>query len=385
MKPAGIYIHIPFCQAKCAYCDFVSFAGLEHLHAPYIQALLREIELKSPAWAGIPFDTLYLGGGTPSILSPAQIGHLLEACRHHFQVLPESEITLEANPGTVQNWLPWRKLGITRLSLGIQSLHDDELALLGRIHDAQEAIQAYTAARAAGFENINLDFLFGLPGQSLRRWQETLTQALELAPEHLSLYCLTLEEHTPLARQIAQGLLPAPDDDLAAEMYELAEEMLAKAGYLHYEISNWARSTGESEGELPRLACRHNVKYWHNERYLGLGAAAYSYDGKRRSGNVEHPKNYILRLQRGQDPTATSEETDRQRQIEETMMLGLRLLEGISWEAFSQRFGEDLREIYAQEITTLAEEGLLTIDERGIRLSKRGRLLGNRVFAAFLH
>jgi len=387
-RSAGIYIHVPFCRAKCAYCDFVSYPGLDHLHADYVQAIQREIALRAPAWAQRRFDTLYFGGGTPTLLPAAEIGALIKACQDILGLVEDAEITVECNPGTVDlaKLQALRRVGVNRLSLGVQGLDDRELKLLGRIHSASEALEVYRLAREAGFGNINLDLIFGLPGQRLARWRETLSKAIALRPEHFSLYALTLEPGTPLAERVARGEWPAPSDDTVAKMYELAEALLDEAGYEHYEISNWARRTESSldaEG-LPILACKHNLKYWRNECYLGLGAGAHSYDGLRRYANVSDPAEYIGRMRTGKDPVAEAEETDRTRAMGETMMLGLRLHVGICWESFSQRFNVDLREIYAQEIQELRAQGLLEVDERGLRLSPKGRLLGNRVFAAFL-
>jgi len=300
----------------------------------------------------------------------------------------QAECTVEANPGTVSRdgLHALRQAGVNRLSLGVQSLHDEELALLGRVHTAREALAAYDLAREAGFANINLDLILGLPGQSLSRWRETLFQALALRPEHLSLYALTVEEGTPLAARIAAGLLPAPDDDLAAQMVELAEALLEQEGYRHYEISNWARGEAASAAEtaIPALACRHNLKYWRNEPYLGLGAAAHSYDGRRRWANTPVVETYIHHTLAGQDGVVQSEVLSAAQRLDETMMLGLRLVSGIAWEDLARRFGQDPRDVYRRQIADLVETGLLAVDAWGLRLTARGRLLGNRVFAAFL-
>jgi oxygen-independent coproporphyrinogen-3 oxidase len=388
MPTAGLYMHIPFCRAKCAYCDFVSYPGLETLHGPYVQAVCQEIALQASPWAGFLFTSIYIGGGTPTVLAPDQLITLLEKSRECLHFAPQAEITTEANPGTV-SWGALRALrqgGVNRLSLGVQSLQDDELALLGRVHTAAEALEAYGLAREAGFSNINLDLIFGLPGQSLERWRETLERALALRPEHLSLYALSVEEGTPLAERIAAGRLPPPDDALAARMYTLAEALLAQKGYRHYEISNWARdeATGIVAGEFPRWACRHNLIYWRNEPYLGVGAAAYSYDGQRRWGNMPEVTEYIQGIWAGRGAVAQSETLDAEKRLDETMMLGLRLVRGILWEEIRQRFGRDARTVYAPQIAELTEAGLVIADGQGLRLTPRGRLLGNRAFAAFL-
>lgn len=394
MSFAGIYVHIPFCQAKCAYCDFCSYAGLEHLHTHYVGALCQEIVHRGHDWADASFDTIYIGGGTPTVLAPSAIAQILDVCRHSLSVADDAEITIEANPGTVEqaDLVTLRQAGIVRLSLGVQSFQANELVLLGRIHNVEGALRAYRLARRAGFQNVNLDLIFGLPEQHLESWRETLGQALALEPEHLSLYALTLEEGTPLAERIARGVLPVPDDDLAADMYELAESLLEEAGYIHYEISNWARRSREDGlRDAPARACRHNLKYWRTERYLGLGAASHSYDGRCRYANTASPAEYIARVSAGQSAIVERQDVGPERRMEETMILGLRLMAGITWRDFAQRHGIELREVYGREINDLAEQGLLEVDAddsrsrlAGVRLSTRGRLLGNRVFGAFL-
>lgn len=387
MPGAGIYLHIPFCRAKCLYCDFCSFAGLDAWHAPYVEALLRQLRSQPAPSGGLHYDTLYVGGGTPTVLPAERLVALLAACRRHLGLPSGAEATVEANPGTVTRASLEELVrgGYNRLSLGVQSWDDAELALLGRIHDSLAARQAVAEARAAGIGNLSLDLMFGLPGQSLARWRANLEQTLALAPEHLSLYALTLEEHTPLAAQVARGALPTPDDDLAADMYELAQALLADAGYTQYEISNWARRAPEDEpGAPPALACRHNLHYWRNERYLGLGAGAHGYDGLRRYAHIGDPAAYVRRAAAGESTLADSELVSRERAMDETMMLGLRLNQGVRRAAFHARFGVEIGVEYADALAELADTGLLESDAEGIRLTPRGRLLGNRVFAAFL-
>jgi len=391
MAAAGLYIHIPFCQAKCSYCDFSSYAGLQELHHDYVEALCQEASRRAGSWADVRFDTIFVGGGTPTLLPPSRIAEVLAACKRALIVCDDAEITVEANPGTLAighlgGLAVLRRAGVNRLSLGGQSLDDEELSLLGRIHTASEAVAAYRLAREAGYENINLDLIFGLPAQRLESWRETLEKVLDLGPDHLSLYALSVEEGTPLAERIASGLLPAPDDNLVADMYELAEARLDRAGYAHYEISNWARGdgTGDGLGGPPALACQHNLKYWSDQSYLGLGAAAHSYDGLCRWANTDDPAEYIRRIVAGRDAVAEAEEMSRVRHMSDWMILGLRLVAGVTWEAFEARFGVDLRAVYNREVDELAQQGLLTVDERGLRLTARGRLLGNRAFAAFL-
>jgi len=371
----ALYIHIPFCRAKCAYCDFTSYAGLDALHDDYITALVREMELAEP----LSIRTVYIGGGTPTVLPLSHFVTILAAIKHRFDTRATAEITVEANPGTVtrEKLSGLRALGVNRLNLGVQSLVEGELRLLGRIHSAPEAIDAFRAARQAGFDNLSLDLIYGLPGQSLASWRASLEGALALQPDHLSLYALTVEEGTPLAASIARGQLPSPDPDLAADMYELAQDLLSAAGFLHYEISNWATS--------PARVCRHNLTYWRNEPYLGLGAGAHSWLGQQRRSNLDAPQAYMEQVRAGRHPVAAAEAIDLETEMGETMMLGLRLLhEGVEFQQFRARFGLDLRARYAAELRELAQLGLIDLGDERVTLSPRGRLLGNQVFLRFV-
>jgi len=371
----GLYIHIPFCQAKCLYCDFNSYPGLDDLFDDYAAALTREMEQAVQARVA----TIYLGGGTPTVLPLSHLARILEAARRTFAVDAGAEISLEANPGTVDaaKLDGLLALGVNRLSLGIQSFDDRELQLLGRIHSAAQATAAFRAARQVGFRNVNLDLLYGLPRQPLAAWQASLERALDLQPDHLSLYALTVEAGTPLAGAIACGELPAPDPDLAADMYELAQEVLAAAGFVHYEISNWARGS--------EFRCRHNLTYWRNEPYLGFGAGAHSWLDGRRWSSTSAPAAYAAQVLRGERPLAGEETIDRDVEIGETMMLGLRLLdEGVSFEQFHRRFGVHLERRFSGELADLARLDLIETDSQRVRLTARGRLLGNQVFLRFL-
>lgn len=375
MDVASTYIHIPFCRAKCAYCDFNSYAGLDALFADYTTAVMREIAQAAPA--GV--QTIYLGGGTPTVLPLSLLARILEAARATLASPVDAEVSIEANPGTVDvhSLVELRALGVTRLSLGVQSFDDQELGLLGRIHTGTEAVRAMHAARRAGFENVSLDLIYGLPDQPLDSWQASLTQALDLQPEHLSLYALTVEEGTPLASAVARADLPIPDPDLAADMYELAEHMLSEAGYVHYEISNWART--------PALQCQHNLTYWRNEPYVGIGAGAHSWVNGKRRANVSAPAEYTARMLGDERPVAIEETISPALEMGETMMMGLRLLEeGVTLDRFHDRFGFDLRWQFARELAELTEWGLLVMGEGQVRLSRRGRLLANQAFLQFL-
>lgn len=388
----ALYVHIPFCQAKCPYCDFNSYAGLEGLMTPYADALIAEMALWREATRDARVATVFFGGGTPSFLPLAETERIVAALRGSFRLAPAAEITVEANPGSADSARldGLRRLGFNRLSLGVQSFRDDELRLLGRVHSVAEARQAYRAARRAGFENVNLDLIYGLPGQPLAAWQRTLTEAIALRPEHLSLYALTLEEGTPLAADVARGRLPAPDPDLAADMYLWAGEALAAAGYQHYEISNWA---------LPGYRCRHNLVYWHNQPYLGLGAGAHSCLGGFRFAAIRDPRRYIREVTAaGAKPTANGlsgflarlphlesvVQAAPARAMAETAILGLRLVEGMSLAAFRRRFGVGLLSAYGPAVAELTAAGLLERTNGRLRLTPKGCLLGNEVFVRFL-
>lgn len=367
----SLYVHIPFCQSKCPYCSFNSYAGLDWLIPDYIRALIREIRGRGQ---GEEVGTVYFGGGTPSLLSGGQVGEILAACTSAFSISSEAEITVEANPGTVNSryLAQLRELGVNRLSLGVQSFDDGVLAVLGRGHSAAEAVGAYRLARRL-FDNVNIDLLYAVPGQTLRQWRQALKKALRLSPDHLSLYSLSVEPGTPLHRSVAVGAVTRADVDLAADMYLLAEETLTR--YEHYEISNWA---------LPGKGCRHNVTYWRNLPYLGFGAGAHSHREHRRFRNVASPDEYVRRVGDAASAVEEVEDIDETLEMGETMMLGLRLAEGVGKSGFADRFGRDMASVYGGQIEELAGLGLVSDDRTGIRLTARGRLLGNQVFLRFL-
>ncbi len=385
----SLYVHVPFCRRRCSYCDFNTYANQEHLRAAYVEALCREIDfVAAAAGTTLPVHTVYFGGGTPSLLSPTQIGQILDTIAHYFDLQLHAEISLEANPETLTaSYLKaLRRVGVNRLSLGVQSAHPDDLHLLERGHDYITVIRAVAWARQAGFRNVNLDLIFGLPHQPFSRWQQSLELVLGLHPEHLSLYALTLEHGTPLAHWIAQGLLPQPDPDLAADMYLWADERLKQAGFQQYEISNWTR---------PGMACRHNLQYWRNLPYLGLGAGAHGYANHTRTINILTPSAYIRRLETATEPrvfprspaTVEARPLTLADEMAETMMMGLRLTnEGVSRRTFAQRFNRTLEAVYGPTIERLQKQGLLTWSpncER-LHLTSRGRLLGNWVFREFV-
>jgi len=318
--------------------------------------------------------SIYLGGGTPSLLNIEQLGVILDTVHSVFSVSPEAEVTMEANPGTVDSEYlgSARSLGINRLSLGIQSFNDRELTLLGRVHTAADAREAVRCARDSGFNNLNLDLIYGLPGDTSSGWRSTLEEAVELKPEHLSMYPLTLDGDVPLLQMIERGEVPAPDPDVAAAQYELAEELMSASGYVHYEISNWAQSGYE---------CRHNMVYWRNMPYIGVGAAAHSSLDGRRSANTADLEKYLESVSLGILPDCDiDEEISPELQLSESVILGLRLNEGIGLDDISSRFGVDLLQRYGEQVDELVGWGLLERDGRRIRLTSRGRLLGNEVF-----
>lgn len=387
-RPAGLYLHIPFCKIKCAYCDFVSYPGLESSWQPYITGIYQELEMRLPAWGQVEFDTLYVGGGTPTVLPVLWLTGLVKRLLARVSHPDTIEVTVEANPGTItgRDLAELRQAGVNRLSIGIQSWQPEELTVLGRIHSPEQSLQAFQAARTAGFTNINLDLMYGLPGQTLESWRDSLLTTLGLQPEHLALYALTLDPVTPLAQRVKSGLAALPEDDEYADMYELATRMSDQAGYCHYELSNWALQSGRGASSADQSYCasRHNMHYWHNERYLGLGAAAFSYDGTRRWGNIPQVSDYIHSVNAGRLPEAESETLQVRAAMGETIMLSLRLIQGLVWNDFTQRFQVDAREVYRDEIAALNAQDLLVVDDVGMRLSQRALFIANRVLSEFV-
>ncbi len=382
----ALYLHIPFCRHRCSYCDFNTYTTLGGLQEPYVAALAREIrQVGGLAAEPIQVSTIFFGGGTPSLLTPQQVDALLSAARESFELASSAEITMEANPGTVDRayLAAVRALGVNRLSFGVQSADAGELALLGREHDFAAAVSAVEAARAAGFDNLNLDLIYGLPGQSVADWQRTLDAVRPLDVEHISLYCLTIEPGTPMQRWLHGGAIPAPDPDTAADQYELAGRELAGAGFDHYEISNWAK---------PGRECRHNVVYWRNEPYLGLGAGAHGMAGGYRYQVVRQPRAYIRRMEAeatGPFPLSPAvadwHPIGRDEAISDTAITQLRLLnEGLDLNAFAARYGRAFDDIYADTVRQLTDWELLRRDDGRLLLTEKGRFLSNQVFYRFV-
>ncbi len=386
-RPFSLYLHIPFCRHRCAYCDFNTYTGLDDLKEAYAQALAAEVHQMAAVAREDrpPVHTVFFGGGTPSLISPAALAQIVQSVRDHFDLLPGAEISLEANPGTVDDAYleALRALGVNRLSFGMQSANRAELALLEREHNFQAVADAVAMARAAGFDNVSLDLIYGLPDQSLSAWEHSLRAALDLAPDHLSLYCLTIEQGTPMHRWLQQGHIAAPDPDLAADQYEAACALLDAGGWEHYEISNWAR---------PGRACRHNLTYWRNGDYLGLGAGAHGHAAGYRYAVVKQPRVYIRRLRDGRPAhfplsaaVADAHQIDEQEAMADTIITQLRLLhEGVDQAAFRRRFGRDVRDVYGKTVDKLLRWELLQERERRLLLTRRGWFLSNQVFYRFM-
>lgn len=384
-KPLSVYVHIPFCRTRCTYCAFNTYAGLDALIEPYTDALTREMALLAEHTEVLQAHTLYLGGGTPSLLSPAQVEAIAGAAARHVRLQAGAEITLEANPGTVspESLAGYRSVGVTRLSLGVQSAHESELKLFGRRHTFEDAATTFQQARRAGFQTISVDLIYGAPTQTLGSWRKTLEAVLAWEPEHVSLYSLTLEPGTALHRRVECGVVPPLDPDLAADMYEDACELLDRAGLQHYEISNWAR---------PGHECAHNRQYWLNQPFLGFGAGAHGGAAGLRYWNVAGVQAYIKRVRQGEPqpfpltPAVDGyEQIDRPTEMSETLILGLRLVrEGVSSAAFAQRYGCTPDDLFRPALVELEQVGLLERQGDRIRLSRRGYLLGNQVFVRLL-
>jgi oxygen-independent coproporphyrinogen-3 oxidase len=361
---AGLYVHVPFCLTRCGYCDFNAYAGLEDLKSPYVAALLREAELAAPEWSGESFASVFLGGGTPTTLEAADLRGLLARLRDRFDVLPDAEVTIEANPDTLDEpkLAALLEAGYPRLSMGAQSFDRSVLASLGRIHDPASVRRAIRDARAAGYANVNLDLIYGADGETLGSWERTLREAVELDPEHISAYALTIEPSTPLGRKVGRGLVPAPDPDAQADMFEFACAILGEAGYGHYEVSNWAK---------PGFACVHNLGYWERRPYLGLGAGAHSYRDDRRWWNVRPPEEYLSTVGAGSIPVGGDERLEPGDAYLEEVFLRLRILEGVpsSW-------------VEPERSAPFVESGLLLDRDGALVPTERGMLLLNELVLA---
>ena len=396
-RPLGLYLHFPFCVRKCRYCDFLSFPSDEAGREIYLERLKEEIKARGAVYQDYNIETLFIGGGTPSLMTGQQLTELLDTVRASFHVSPVGEWTMECNPGTTdaETLRIYRNAGINRLSFGLQSMNDEELKYLGRIHTAKQFAENYQAARRVGFENINIDLMSALPGQTTASWLDTLNKAAAFEPEHLSAYSLIIEEETPFwdlygddrsgeadvdgiiadggaGQQGKAAILTLPDEDSERQMYHLTKRILAEKGYERYEISNYARKGFE---------CRHNLIYWQRKDYLGLGLGAASMVGNRRFSNVSDMTSYM------HDWSYCQEEIlDRKAQIEETMFLGLRCTAGVSDRMFTEKFGQSMMDIYGDIIRKYISEGFLIYNPSDGRLafSEAGTDVSNWILSDFL-
>ena len=377
---SGVYIHIPFCKSRCSYCDFATDVyrtgdAVER----YVNALCREIsDFKSQiSNSESQIETIYFGGGTPSLLLPAQLEKILSAIHQNFAVDENIEFTLEMNPATVtlEKLRAFKGAGVNRASFGVQTFDDRALRLLARGHDANDARQTFELLRRAGFDNISFDLIAGLPHQTLRDWEQNLDEALRLNPEHLSLYLLEIHEGTPLAEQIRSQRQPKPDEDLAAEMYEMMIEKTADADFSQYEISNFCRGGFQS---------RHNSKYWLCEPVFAFGVSAHSFDGKRRWANERDTNRYVSLIENETTPVVEINELDEKQLAGEFAFLNLRLTKGLDLDEYKSRFGIDLRENLAEDLARLEDFGLIKYAGNHLKLTRHGMVYSNEVFALFI-
>lgn len=381
--PAGIYIHVPFCKGRCIYCGFATNLYDPDLVCRYVHGVLREIELwndsdgKDLLPPVMTVDTLYFGGGTPSLLKPDQIAVLIEACRSCFSLSSEPEVTIEVNPATATRaeLRELRLAGVNRASLGVQSLDDEELRFMGRPHSSRDALQAYEDLRRAGFENISVDLIAGMPNSDGRSVLESLRQVIALGPEHLSIYLLEVKEGTALDVSIRAGSVPAPDDDLAADLYEAICSMAEESGYEQYEISNFARG-----GKF----ALHNLKYWQDAVFLGLGPGAHGMTGRRRYANLSDLDSYDSSIRQGRLPLATVTELTALSRFKDAMIMGLRLVRGVNLSILGDRYGIDAAAFVDETIGDLESAGLFQIQSEVLTLTPRGRLLSNVIFSRWV-
>ncbi len=379
-KPAGLYVHIPFCLQKCRYCDFFSISDLSQT-SRFMVALKHEMQMnrRTP----LAFDTLYIGGGTPSVLAPEAIAELIETAWKCFNITSDAEITMEINPGTVtfENLFEYRKMGVNRINIGIQSFDDDNLRFLSRIHSARDARLSVEWARRAGFDNIGLDLIFGLPGQDKMNWLHDLIQAGDLEPEHLSCYMLTCETGTPLSRDVKTGRIRWSAEGMVLDLFETAIDYLTERRFLHYEISNFAR-IGQSHHE-PRIS-KHNLKYWTFAPYIGLGPSAHSYIEPARYWNHRGLATYLRQIEDGKSAMAEKESLTKTQIMIETIFLGLRTTWGINLAEFQARFGINFADTFSKPIAELEKQGMIEINEGHCVLTRKGLLFTDSIASMFI-
>lgn len=373
--PQSIYIHIPFCLQKCLYCDFVSYASQQHMYNDYTSALCREISKTASDFPNTEISTIYFGGGTPTAIPSDQIVQILNTVHSAFKIRKDAEVTIESNPGIQNIYHTLKSAGFNRLSLGVQSLQDYELKLLGRIHSSNDVFAALKEAHNAGFANISIDLMYGIPGQTMESWLNTIEQAAELDIKHLSLYSLTVEEGTPFYWMYEHNELELPDEYTEGDMYEAAVLHLKQFGFTQYEISSFCKKA---------YICAHNLSYWMNDQYFGFGAAACSYIGGVRSIKTSSIQKYISCLADDTSPVEASECLPIQGSMGETVFLALRTMDGIDLHAFQERYGVSIYDVYDYQIREFISKGMLELHNNHIRLTHKGIMFSNDVFAEFV-
>jgi len=377
MMKIGLYIHIPFCQKKCLYCDFPSHAGLAHLYQPYVAALCREISGLGGVLSGNIVDTIYIGGGTPTVLSTNCLSQILQQVHASFSIDKTAEISIEANPGTIdqEKLRALRAVGVNRISFGVQTFNDPLLLSIGRIHSAAQGVESVKMAKQAGFANINIDLMYGLPGQTIQQLSDSIQKAVELDVTHISAYGLKVEDGTPFARMQQQGSLILPDEDIDEAMYNLTTQLLPQKWFPRYEISNFAKQGYE---------CRHNLKYWQFQPYIGAGAAAHSFWHNERLANMNDVVSYIRAVDQGLSPIAVRENLESSAAMAEYVFLALRTVQGMSVQKFNNYFNADFCTYYRETIKMLTNKNLIVATENKIYLTEIGMKYGNVAFRAFL-
>ncbi len=373
----GVYIHIPFCRTKCNYCHFVIRPWKPESAVRYHESLLRELETYAEHACPEEVDSVYFGGGTPSLVPAGYIGELLSTCRRLFRFSDDCEISLEANPGTLTRGkaAAFRDIGINRVSLGAQSFDAGELAAIGRDHSGAQVDESVRLLRSQGIENINIDLMLGLPGQSERFWRQDLERTAALHPAHISVYMLDLDERSPLFHHVSRGRCVLPDDDLICDLYMRTREFFAGCSYEQYEISNFA---------LPGFQCRHNLKYWLREPVLGFGVGSHSFDGRFRFADLSDMNRYLDAVESGRSPVEWRSRVELTQALEETLFLGLRLNRGIDWRRVCRDFASGRLGAYESTLKEMSGRGLLEWQDSVVRLTPRGMLLSNEVFQNFV-
>lgn len=377
MKELGLYIHIPFCKKKCLYCDFPSYAQCDAVYETYINALCQEIGNGVAEYADFRIKSVFIGGGTPSVLPPKLLGKVMTILLDRYHIAQDAEITIETNPGTLdyKKLKEYKAMEINRLSMGVQAVQNRLLQCIGRIHDIEAVKRNYSEARDTGFQNINMDLMFSLPSQTISDWEETLETVIKMKPQHISAYSLIIEEGTPFQKLYDDGRLILPDEETDRKMYRLAIEMLQDADFQHYEISNFAQKG---------FNCRHNEIYWMDEEYIGYGLGAHSYFQKERFSNTGSLQDYIEAKGHWNCLRQGIEKINLETEYAEFMFMGLRMLEGVSNKRFEKRFGKGIEEVYKEEIDSLIENRLLMKKGDCFALTKKGIDISNQVFGKFL-